>query len=488
MKKKFIYAFLGVITLSLSLTSCKKYLDINKNPNSAEAVDPKLLFAYAATTYVDLRASGDYWIPFALAGQTVSDGGNNPTGWGIPDAGEYVISTFSTGNSWRSLYTTMGGNLRQAISLAESASPKNNNAAAQCKVLLALAFYDATTMYGDVPYTEAINPLISYPHFDSQQTVLEGVVATLNDAIAQFDTSSPLKIGGIAAIDDPFYGGDIAKWKRLATSLKLRTLMVLVDKDPTKATQIGAMLTAGGLISSAADNFKIPFQNVTQKNNPKYAINLQYNGGISFFFASKYITDVLDPVNDPRLPKLFDKPAGATHYVGITQGDDGDDTLNPRISASLHTATEPETIYDYQDELFYEAEIYARGLGVPVNLVTAAALYKQAVAESCKFYGVDATTANTFSTTGLPAFTVTPVANIHYQHWIDLMDRPLEAFTEWRRSGPEGSEVPNLQIPTGAPANGLFRRYEYPITNEISVNPFAPKTVIKYYTKQWFDL
>jgi len=488
MKKKFIYAFASVMALglTLSVSSCKKYLDINKSPNTAEAVDPKLLFSFAAITYIDTRSGGDLWIPFALGGQSVATGGNNPTGWGIPSEEQYQFSTFSTGNTWRGYYVSMGANLKQAITLSEAATPRNNNAAAECKVLLALAFYELTTEFGDVPFTEALDPAISYPKFDSQQVVLDGVVGLLDAAIAQFDATSPLKI---PADYDFFFAGDIAKWKRLAASIKLRTLMTMVDKDPSKAAAIGALVSGGTTITSAADNFKIAFQAATGKKNPKFAIGEQYNGGQNFFFASKYVTDLMVPVNDPRLPKYF-TAAKNGRYDGVKPGDDADDAINPRVSSTtLQTAVEPETIFDYQEELFYEAEVYARGLGVAANLTTANTKYKQAIVESCKFNGVDATVAQTFANS-LPALSTyaRPVDAINYQHWVDKMDRGIDAFTQWRRSGPEGSEVPALTPPTGAPAGGLFRRYEYPITNEIANNPNAPKTVIRYFTKQWFDL
>jgi len=484
MKKKFILT-ISALTLMLSLPSCKKYLDINHNPLAATTVDPKLLFSYAVTSWVDLRASGDEWIPTSLAGQAVMDGFNNPTGWsgGGLTEGEYTIDPLIYGNPWRAYYTSIGNNLKQAIAIAEASNPKQNNAAAQCKVLLALDFYELTTLYGDVPYTEAYNSNIPYPHFDPQQTVLNGVVSLLDQAIAQFDATSTLKISDY----DLFYKGDINKWKRLATSLKLRTLLTMVDADPTQAAKIGEMINAGGLVSAATDNFQVPFQDIQGKKNPKYYVSEQYNGKQNFFFASIWVTNLLDPLNDPRLPKLFDKPAGQTHYIGIEQGADGDDKVNPRISTSLQTAAEPETIYDYQDELFYEAEIYARGLGVSVDIAKANTLFKQAIVESCKFYGVDATTATNYAAS-LPALTAgNAVSTINYHHWVDLTDRGLDAFTQWRRSGPEGQEVPALTLPHNAPADGLFRRYEYPITNEINVNPNAPKTKITYYTKMWFD-
>jgi hypothetical protein len=493
MKKKTIYAFLCVTILSLSLQSCKKYLDINKNPNTATTVDPKLLFSNVAVNYAVARAGGDYWIPFALAGQAVADGFNNPTSWsgGAQGEQEYVISTFSTGNTWTTYYISMGTNLKQAISLAESATPKNNNAAAQCKVLLALTFYELTTIYGDVPYTEALNTSITAPHFDSQQTVLKGVVSLLDEAQAQFDAGSALKIDGAY---DMFYAGDISKWKRLANSVKLRTLMTMYDADNSVAPTIGTLVAGAGntLISSATDNFQVQFGTAQGKQNPKYALGTLYNGGQNFFFASKYVTDPMIAAKDPRLPKYFDGAGSGTtkSYVGIAPGSTGDDDINPRISTSLQSANEPETIFDYQEELFFEAEIYARGIGVAQNLAKANTLYKQAITESCKFYGVDTKVSSDFAD-NLPNLTsTTATSGIALQHWLDEMDRPLEAFTQWRRSGANGNEIPAFTIPIGAPTNGLFRRYEYPQTNEILLNPNAPKDVnsLKYYTKMWFDL
>lgn len=492
MKQKF-YIIFSALTLVMSLPSCKKYLDINVNPNAATTLDPKLLFSYATIAYAGLRTSGDLYYPTVLAGQTVSDGFNNPTGYatGVPGEQQYIINPLVYGNPWRSYYTSVGNNLQQAIKIAESATPKNNNAAAQCKVIMALVYYEAATLYGDIPFSEAINTDIIYPKFDSQQTVLNGVVAMLDGAIAQFDDTPA---GNLVKISDYdlFYKGKISKWIALAKSVKLRTLMVMVDKDPSKAAAIGAMITAGGMISSADDNCAMPFQNVQQKYNPKYDLSARFNGGQETLFASKYVTDYMDPMNDPRLPRYFDKPAGQTNYIGVAPGADGDDDIHPRLSiTNLHKPDQPELIFGYQDQLFLEAEIYARGLGVTQNAATANTLLKAAVNASCVYYGVAPGTANTF-TAALPTYPIgtgtgSLMYNISYQSWVNLMDRGIDSFTQWRRSGPEGSEVPALTIPIGAPSNGLFRRFEYPITNELNQNPNAPAK-IDYYTKTWFDL
>jgi hypothetical protein len=483
MKNRILF-ILTFLVLVVTAPSCKKYLDINKSPNAAEVLDPKLLFSNATTQYINLRSSGDLFIPIALAGQSITDGGNNPTAWDAPSAQEYVFSVFNYSNSWNTYYLSVGTNLKQAIALAEGASPKNNNAAAQCKVLLAQDVYDLTTTFGDVPFSEAWRPDISYPKFDPQKDVFEGAIALIDEALAQFDESSVLKISDY----DLFYKGDIAKWKKVAKSIKLRILMTMVDADPSKAAAIGQLVSGGGLVSSVADNFLVRYQNVAGRKNPKFGLGEQYNGGQNFFFASKYVADFMRPLNDPRLPFYFDKPAAADNYYGIEPGTDGDDDHDSRISNTLEAADAPEVVFSYQEELFYEAEVYARGLGVPVDLATANTLYKKAVEESCKYYGVPAATAASFAA-GLPDLSgvAEPVKLIHYHQWVDKMDRGIDAFTEWRRSGPEGDETPALTLPVGAPAGPLFRRYEYPSANELSINPKAPQ-VIRYNVKMWFDL
>lgn len=481
------YLIITLIVMSASLHSCNKFLDINEDPNAAEKVEPRLLFSFATTAYINLRSGGDLYIPLALAGQSISSGGSTPGSWGLITEQQYNIPSYTLGNAWWTYYVTGGNNLKQAIAIAETSDVVNNNAAAQSKVLLALMVYEATTLFGDVPFTEAWNEEISYPKFDPQKVVLEGVLSICDEALAQFDDSSPLKISDY----DMFYKGDLDKWKRLAKSIKLRTLMTMVDADPEKATLIGTIVNEGNstLVNSPADNFFVPYETTANKRNPKYAVNLQYNAGISFFFGSTYVVDFMRDLDDPRLPKFFTKPAAASDYFGLAPGGSADVDQHVRISNDLHTPDAPEVIFTYQEQLFYEAEIYARGIGVPADIVKANALLKKAIEESCKFYGVTPSVATSFANS-LPDINNAADlrCNISYHHWVDKMDRGIDAFTQWRRSGPEGSEVPNLTLPILAPQGGLFRRCEYPVGYEISANPNAPKETVLYYEKTWFDL
>lgn len=500
-----IFAGSLLLLIAMAGVSCKKYLDINQNPLSAEKVEAKLLFGYAVTAWDVSKNSGDNYIALGFLGQTLSSGGDFSENWGSSNL--YNISTNIIGNGWKVYYSTAGFNLKQAIKAAESAKPVNNNGAAQCKIILAQILFEATTLFGDVPYTEAYDiDKFPYPKYDAQKDVLESLLKLLDEANAQIDVNSPDKIEDY----DVFYGGEMAQWKKLANSIKFKILLTMVDKDPSKAAAIGALAQApASMIASPADNFRVLYTENTNNENPKYRLFLGTN---PFTYASKIVTDWMVPKNDPRLPKFFDIPAGETQYIGVPANVDADEHTS-LISTYLFRKTAPSLIISYQEMSFLEAEVYARGIGVAKNLATAQTLYKQGLEASMKFYEADpdkidiylngkaavdavAATPSTPAIPAQPAIPATlvnlltaadPVKEIHMEQWIDLMDRPLDAFWQWRRSGPDGSEVPLLTVPYGATAGPLFRRLTLS-DDEIRSNPNIPNPQPKYTDKVWFDL
>jgi len=470
-----------LLLIAIAGQSCKKYLDINTSPLTATKVDPKLLFGYAVTAWDVSKNSGDSYIALGFLGQTLSSGGDFSDNWGSSNL--YNLSTNIVGNTWKVYYSTAGNNLKQAIKIAESSSPVNNNAAAQCKIVLAQLMYEATTLYGDVPFTQAWQPEeYPYPKYDAQKDVLEGILALLDQANAQIDVNSSLKIADY----DIYYGGAMASWKKLANTIKFKTLMVMVDKDPSKAAAIGQLLLAPNtMISSRAENWKTTYTTTVNNENPKYRLFLGEN---PFTYASKLVTDLMVPKNDPRLPKFFDLGPTSTTYVGVPANVDANDNVS-LISKYLYRKDAPSLVFSYQEILLLEAEAYARGLGVPVNLAKANELFSDGVKEAMSFYEADPTAIQTYLTTQLPNLTTAtnPVREIHIQQWLDLMDRPLEAFVQWRRSGPEGSEVPAMTLPKDATPGPLFRRFTLS-SDETAANPNIPNPQPKYYDKVWFDL
>ena len=471
-----------VIVFLVFLASCGPKLDINTSPNTASTVAPDLLFNYALTAWSSNRTGGDSYVPFALLSQNQASAGD--FGWGASDV--YNISPFSTGNTWRGYYATSGNNFQLAIKQAESATPANNNSAAQCKILLANMMFEATTIWGDVPFSEAWKTEIPYPKFDAQPDVFAGILALLDKAIAQIDIASPLKIGNY----DLLYKGDMTKWKKYANSLKFKVLMTMVDKDPSKAAQIGQLITAGGMIDDGSADVLYPYTTESGKENPKYKVLKQYAGGRNlFFYCNNNVFKYMSPLNDPRIPVYFDKGPMASTIKPVET-----ETLGDRTTASINVNTlfkadAPDLIFTYQEQLFFQAEVYARGLGVSVDLAKADLYYKMGITEAMRYYNVDMTAAANYLAAVPSLITAAkPIEEIHKQQWIDLVDRPQEAFLQWRRSGVEGSEFPILVQPLGSPAGGFLRRWDYPQSAEIIPNINAPKTSIPFTTKLWFDL
>lgn len=480
MRTKF---YIVIASLSLLFSSCSEWLDVNNNPNTATNVDPHLLFGYSVASWAGNRTGGDCYIPLALAVQTISSGGNY--GWGKGDV--YDISPYSTGNTWKMYYASSGNNLQLAIKEAESASPKNNNVAAQCKIVLAQLIYECTTIYGDIPFSEAWRSDVSYPKFDSQKDVFEGVLTMLDNALAQFEDASPLRI---PAKFDIYYGGDLAKWKRLANSIKLRVLLTMVDKDPSKAAAIGTLIQANNMMSSSADNWSFPFENTSGKENPKFKILKKYgNSQNIFFFANTIVFNMMNATNDPRIPVYFEKGPAATTFKAVDTEAEADDFTSRVNIKTLYAPDASEYMMTYQEVLLLQAECYVRGIGVTKDLAKAQQLYKEAVKQALLFYKISSTVATNYSENSIPNLTVVadPLKEIYTQLWIEYMDRPVEAFVMWRRSGTDATEFPKLTLPDGAPAGPLFRRYVYP-NDEIVGNKNAPKDLPKYYEKQWFDL
>jgi len=471
----------GIVFL-VFLASCGPKLDINTSPNTATIVAPDLLFNYALTAWSSNRTGGDSYIPFALLSQNQASAGD--FGWGAGDV--YNISPFSTGNTWRGYYATSGNNFQLAIKQAESSTPANNNAAAQCKILLANMMFEATTIWGDVPYSEAWKSEIPYPKFDAQPEVFAGILSLLDKAIAQIDVASPLKIGNY----DLLYNGDMAKWKQYANSLKFKVLMTMVDKDPSKVAAIGQLLTGGSMISDASANVLYPYTTESGKENPKFKVLKQYAGGKNiFFYCNNNVFKYMFPLNDPRIPVYFDKGPTALDIKPVETENLGNLTTASINVNTLFKADAPDVIFTYQEQLFFQAEAYARGLGVEKDLTKADLNYKMGITEALRYYKVKSTAAATYLS-AVPSLTSTakPVDEIHKQQWIDLLDRPQEAFLQWRRSGVEGSEFPVLIQPLGTPAGGFLRRWDYPQIAEIIPNVNAPKTAIPFTTKLWFDL
>lgn len=467
-----------IILLSILLSACESdFLDINTDPNSSTRVEPELLFARAINR-LSLTKTIEVGAPSNFFSQTWVTG--RSTGVFITSEA-YTISGNTVGNSWFQYYVASIKNLRLAIDLAESSDPVNNNAAAQCKIVESLFFFYITSMWGDVPYTDAVNLDVAMPRFDSQEVVFQGLLARLDEAIAQIDVNSSFKID---APSDLYYGGDMVKWRKFAKSLKFRILMMMADRTPTVSTQIAALLAEGDMISTQAENARYPFFDRPNGQNPYNKLLLNFSAGENvWFYAPRTLVDLMISLDDPRISKYFREGEAADpgEFVGIDPGVAATTVTSP-VNETMIEADTPDQILSLSEQLLYEAEAIARGLA-PGGLTAANTKYRAGVQASLEYYGVDAGAVTDYLNSLADLNTLTAaeaIETIQIQQYIGLFGRDVDVWNHWRRT-----EVIDLPLPAGATLGNLIRRFPYPAT-ELTSNTNAPAQPT-LDTKMWFD-
>jgi hypothetical protein len=468
--KKFIF-MLSVVFLT---TSCFKNSDINIDPNRSTSVDASLLFAGAATQFSLLRVAELTW-PVALSTQMWASGAR----WGLQQA-QYDQTRVRS--AWGRTYTDVLKNLDVAIDVAEKTTPIPKNAIAQAKILKAFAFAQTSLLWGDIPFSEAASGKVDFPKFDRQQDVLAGCVSLIDEALSQMDATS----GRIIAPNDLYYGGDMTKWRKLANSLKMRILFSMIEADPSKGAAIGQLVSQGGMISSNADAMQFRYFNQPGRQNPRFSFTAIFRGGVqSDWYCSKVVLDLLTSLKDPRIPYFYQVGTGAQpgQFVGLTPVETFSATSS-LVNMNLLRPELPEVSFSYSEQLLFEAEAYARGFASG-GFAVANERYRAGVRESLISFGVPVAEAQAYANS-LPELNATNFrTQLAQQQWLDLFMRPIEAWTQHRRSGNMGQEIPAMTVPQGAPVSGLLRRLLYR-SEEINSNPNTPSG-LNLDTPMWFD-
>jgi hypothetical protein len=253
MKKIFSIALTGIFLFSA--TSCKKYLDINNNPNQATTATPALVLPQALTgTAALLVQSGD----FNQYGSELNGYFGNAGGFG--SLGPLISYAFTTGDK-NGLFQNTYDNLEDyqyIIDNSEAGSVFN----AAANVMRAYDYQLLVDTYNDVPYSEALKGVDKLqPKYDKGADIYKDLGDKLDAAIAAFNAATSDKV---FQTSDVMFKGDVAKWAQFANTLKLRLILRAGNKVTfTKPTPDA---TAGFLTADAAVN--PGYTKVAGKQNP----------------------------------------------------------------------------------------------------------------------------------------------------------------------------------------------------------------------------
>ncbi|HEY8659208.1 MAG TPA: SusD/RagB family nutrient-binding outer membrane lipoprotein [Hanamia sp.] len=257
MKRSMIIFFTGMMMM-LGI-SCKKYLDINTDPNHAVSATPQLILPQALTaTASNLDGFNSYG--GQLVGYRANAGGYG--GFGSSISYNFSASDFSA--RWSSTYDNLED--YQAILNQTAGKPELSYFDGVARIMRAHGFQLLVDAYNDVPYNDALLGGANLtPTYTDAKAIYKDLASQLDTAIAHINTG--MNTPGVTPLgsSDVMFKGDVTKWKQFANTLKLRLLIHGQGKVTFANTSFDP---AGFLTTDAMINPKYTRDN--NKQNPKW--------------------------------------------------------------------------------------------------------------------------------------------------------------------------------------------------------------------------
>ncbi len=208
----------------------------------------------------------------------------------------------------------------------EGGTLENSKYYAISLIMKGLYYQRFTDTFGMVPYSQASNPDIVTPEFDTQLTIYKGILADLDEAISLIGSDATTGSGvDLLTDNDLFFNGDLQAWKKLANSLKLR-IALRAEGAPGEdfSSRTAAEAVSGGILGDQNALINRDTE-ISQWSSAVYGdIWHNFYGGGHWYVGSTMI-DVLKDNNDPRLSK-YAKPSkgGSFTMTKPTEGGNAD--------------------------------------------------------------------------------------------------------------------------------------------------------------------
>ncbi len=317
--KSLKYMMAAGCLLTLGLTSCSDFLDVNVDPdkpnnttaevaNRVPWIQRMYMYSAGVTNYRTAMIAGAYYSTNATQGTA---------------AVTWNFANGITTTPYQTWFVESASNLNDLYDKAKAENAYHYMAVAD--IYHALGFMQMLDLYGEMPYTEALgnSPV---PAYDDGKTIFNGCIAKIDEAIELLSKSQPSTATSLSK-GDLMNGGDTQKWLKLAYGLKARYLLKLSKKAEFAPDEILDCLSKGP--QSIDDNSVMPCYNSGQ-DVTDYLLGdpIMTNGNWNCVAygttqrITKYYTDLLTNmrgagIEDPRYTKIV--PAVMTN-IKIVDG------------------------------------------------------------------------------------------------------------------------------------------------------------------------
>ena len=283
MKKFSLITALTAFIVLMTVSSCKKYLDINSDPDTpqnpdASSVFPAQLSAIPRGLQFDARYASKYVQNF---GANTSGNVNNMDRLG------YNSGSDVNGDIWRQCYFGLGANLDYIIKSGTQKGQWDYVGAAQ--VLKALMFQYATDYHGEIIFTEAFKENQAFFKYDDQEVVYKGIDSILRLGIKNLSRTDNEVTSTRLIKGDFVYNGNNARWIKFAWGVLARNAHRITNKAIYNADSVIAFCDRS--MVDVNDDFDIPFDAV--KNDDANFFGT-FRDNLTLFRQSDFIVRLLD--------------------------------------------------------------------------------------------------------------------------------------------------------------------------------------------------
>lgn len=451
---------LKIISLiALTLTVSCEVSEVNVNPNSPTAVPENVILPFAEESIARLMA-GSGQVMAGIFVQYYEGIDNHPR-----QVQQYVVNeALYVDWDWNDYYDGPMINLKKMIDIATA--NQNYYYIGIGKTLMALCLGNLTSLWGDIPYSEALDGANNKsPQFDPQKNIYETIQTLLDSAIVNFNKTYN---GRKPNTDDIIFGGNISNWKKVAYALKARYYIHLTKR----ADELGfnpaqkALDACQNAMESSSDDMQFVYGYTAAEYNPFYSFTR-----LGYIVPNTTFTSLLSALNDPRKDFYYKKKFGLA-------------TLE---NSYFTSPSSPVFFITYNELKFIETEARLRlNENDPLVLSTFQEAIRANISKICGDAIPQATIDSYISTNAfLTGDFENKLKTIIRQKYISMFTS-IESWTDYRRTG-----YPVLIPNAGGdnpqnPGGGIPRRLAYPQTERL-YNINFPSPLPTLQDRFWWD-
>lgn len=447
-----------LLALTLMVGACGESLtDTNANPNEPTAVPGE---AILPNGIVDLanNMTDSFWelSLFSTWSQQLAK-------IQYDDEDVYALRADALQPFWDGYYN-VGRDFQEIIDAAQ----ENGNQGGEGigRVLKSFTFHLIVDAWGPAPYSEAyqLDEGNTTPAYDSGRDIYNALLSNLATADGLLASAT----GSYGGQNDLIYGGDLAKWRKFANSLRLMLAVRMSSADQAAAAPIVQAAVSAGTFTSNADNATLDYLSSSPNRNPIYVNGLSRDDQR----PSETMLSVMRDLNDPRIG-IYAKPALSSsesdpmdvRFAGEYNGTNGARSSFSEIARIggfwRDNADAPFHFMTYAQVLFYKAEAAQKGMIGG----SAQDYYEQGIQAAMDLYDVPQSEVDAYmAQDGVAWGTDDPMKLIGIQKWLgNYMGDALDAYAEIRRLGyPAIAPGPDAQPVNGGhpPTRILYPPFE----------------------------